>query len=769
MAADGGPSGQDGVLTAERQGKDSPRAPAPVVAAVGGGAAVDGLQHELAGRGARVRGAVVDAAAGEHAVLAEGGGRGAGRQRGEDAVVGEGLRAGRGPVGVVEGRQGAVGGGNAGGRVEAVPAVAVLAEHLGAPEGVAVVHLVVAVADAFTSAGPQDALAVEPAAPVRGFELVAEAALDTAAVGAQSVRLLRFERFTGVVGPVGRVGRVLLVLLVPADEELAADPVHGVAECAVGQFQGVVRAQSGVVDGEGAGLAVHGEHRPGTGDVHGFVGPERGEGLVQGGPAQLLGEPGPQGAGQRAGEVECVESLLDAVQGDGRGPVEEAAQLVDGLVGGCQAPAPQGVEQLLDAGVHLGRDARIVRKPADGGAADRSAAIGAEPGVNGAFQPGAEHRVGGECLEVTLGLLAPELQADRGTGVVDGYAFGEAEVEEVGVQMRPLVAVLVQPDRGALRAQQRSEPAHQVEEFRGHGLAGHPTAADRAVRVSGGVPAQPVAEAALRGDPPGRGRVCGTARDEQPQPGSRVVLRVGKQVEEGGGLRVGGRVVAERAGCRVEQPVGYGLATGRGQHPAQHPGLLLAAEPGRTGGVPDPAGQIGGKLAGGRRPGAQQADELVVRVTRCEDTGQPGCRSAEFTGGQAAEAGEQQLIRPPPVGIDRQAVGALGGARLRVGPGGGPAVRLQHPMTDGVPEPRQVGGRQAPGQALRVVHEPAGLLPGTVPAAAGPFQRVAGVGFDARPLSACPVGVRLGDAVIGGERDGSSGVAGHTCDLARRL
>lgn len=83
--------------------------------------------------------------------------------------------------------------------------------------------------------------------------------------------------------------------------------------------------------------------------------------------------------------------------------------------------------------------------------------------MHGAFQPGAEHRIGGECLEVALGVLTPELQADRSTGVVDGYALGEAEVEEVGVQMRPPVAVLVQPDRGAVRAQQRSEPAHQVE------------------------------------------------------------------------------------------------------------------------------------------------------------------------------------------------------------------------------------------------------------------------------------------------------------------
>ncbi len=684
-------------------------------------------------------------------------------------MVGEGLHAGRGPVGVVEGGQGAVRGENSGGRVGAVPAATVLAEHLGAPVGVAVAHLVVAVADALMSTGPQDALAVEPAVTVRGFELVTEAALDTAAVGAQPVGLLRFEFLARVVGPVGGGTGVLLVLLVPGDEELAADPVHGVAACAVGQLQGVLCAQPGVVDGEGAGLAVHGEYRPGAGDVHGFVGPERGEGLVQGGPAQLLGKPGPQGAAQRAGEVECVEGLLDAVQRNGGGPVEEAVQLVDGLVGGGESPAAQGVEQLLDASVHLSRDAWIVREPTDRSAADRSAAPGAEAGLHGAFQPGAEHRIGGECLEVALGVLTPELQADRGTGVVDGYAFGEAEVEEVGVQMRPPVAVLVQADRGAVRAQQRREPAYQVEEFRGHGLAGHSTAAHRAVRVSGGVPAQPVAEAALRGDPPGRGCVGGTARDEQPQPCSRVVLRLRKQVQEGGGLVVGGRVVAERPGCRVEQPVGYGLAAGRGQHPAQHPGLLLAAEPGRAGRVPDPAGQIGGKLTGGRRPGTQQADELVMRVVRFEDVGQPGWCSAEFTGGQGAEAGEQQLISPPPVGVDRQGVGTLGGAGLRVGAGGGAAVRLQHPVTDGVPEPGQVGGRQSPGQPLRVVHEPAGLLPGPVPAAARPFQHVAGVGFDARPLDTCPVGVRLRDAVIGGERNGSSGAAGHTCDLASQL
>ncbi|CAM5279739.1 hypothetical protein SALBM135S_08626 [Streptomyces alboniger] len=242
VATDGGRAGQDGVLTAERQGKDSPRATAPVVAAIGGGAAVDGFQHELAGRRTRVRRAVVDPAAGECAVLAERGRRGAGRQCGEDPVVGEGLRAGRGGGGVVEGGQGAVGAGNTGGRVDAVPAAVVLAEHRGAPEGVAVVHLVVAVADARTATGPQDALAVEPAATVRGFELVAETALDAAAVGAQPVRLLRCEPLTGVVGPVGGAGEVLLVLLVPGDEELTADPVHGVAEGAVGQLQGVVPA-----------------------------------------------------------------------------------------------------------------------------------------------------------------------------------------------------------------------------------------------------------------------------------------------------------------------------------------------------------------------------------------------------------------------------------------------------------------------------------------------------------------------------------------------
>lgn len=85
-------------------------------------------------------------------------------------------------------------------------------------------------ADALTAARPQDALAVEPPATVRGFELVAEAALDAAAVGAQPVRLLRFEGLVGAVGPVGGAGEVVLVLLVPGDEEPAADPVHRVAE-----------------------------------------------------------------------------------------------------------------------------------------------------------------------------------------------------------------------------------------------------------------------------------------------------------------------------------------------------------------------------------------------------------------------------------------------------------------------------------------------------------------------------------------------------------
>ncbi len=49
VAADGGSSGQDRVLTAEWKGKDSPRAPPPAVAAVEGSAAVDGLQQKLTG------------------------------------------------------------------------------------------------------------------------------------------------------------------------------------------------------------------------------------------------------------------------------------------------------------------------------------------------------------------------------------------------------------------------------------------------------------------------------------------------------------------------------------------------------------------------------------------------------------------------------------------------------------------------------------------------------------------------------------------------
>lgn len=475
----------------------------------------------------------------------------------------------------------------------------------------------------------------------------------------------------------------------PGDEELATGPVHRGAAGAVRQFQGVLAAPARVIDGERAALPVDREHWPGAGGVHRLVRPEFGEGLLQGGPAQLLGQAGPQGAGQRAGEVQRVEGLLDAVQGDGGGPVEEAVQLLDGLVGGGEPAAAQTVEQLLDPAVHLGRDARIVREAADGGASP-----GAKPGVHRAFEPGAEHGVGGEGPEVAARVLVPELQGDGGAGVVDGDPLGETDVEQVGVQMRPLVAVLVEPDRGAVLLQQRREPGHQVEQLGGHGLAAH-TAAGPSVGVPGGVPPQPLAEAALRGDPAGRGGVGGPAADQQPQPGGRVVLRLGEQIEQGGGPVVGRGVSGERAERRVEQPVRHGLSAGRREHLAQHPRLLLGAETGRTRGVPDPAGQIGGELARRGRPEGQQPHELTVRVDRFVHLGQPGRGAADLGGGKRAEPGEQLEVRPPPAGVDGQPVGPLRGARVRVRAGGGTAVRLQHPVPDGVPEPRQMGGRQA--------------------------------------------------------------------------
>lgn len=370
-------------------------------------------------------------------------------------------------------------------------------------------------------------------------------------------------------------------------------------------------------------------------------------------------------------------------------------------------------------------------------------------------------------LEVALRFLVPELQGDRGAGVVDGDALGEADVEQVGVQVRPLVAVLVQPDRGAVLLQQRCEPGHQVEQLGGHGLTAHP-AAGGAVGVLGGVPPQPLSEAAFRGDPAGRGGVGGPAADEQPQPGGRVVLRLGEQVEQRGGPVVGRRVSGERTERRVKQPVRHGLAGSGREHLAQHPRLLVGAEPGRAHGIPDPTGQIGGQLTRRGRPGGQQPHELAVRVARLEHLGQPGRGTAELGGGKRAEPGEQLKIRQPPVGVDGQPVGALRSTRVPVRTRGGPAVRLQHPVPDGVPEPGQMGGRQAPGQALRLVHEPPGLLPGPVPATARPLQHVTGVGLGTGNTGARPVGVRLGDAVIGRERDGSSGAAGHAYESGRR-
>ncbi|GGV97114.1 hypothetical protein GCM10015535_67820 [Streptomyces gelaticus] len=438
-------------------------------------------------------------------------------------------------------------------------------------------------------------------------------------------------------------------------------------------------------------------------------------------------------------------------------------QLLDGLVGGGEPAAAQSVEQLLDPAVHLGRDARIVREPADGGAA-----TGPEPGVHRAFEPGAEHGVGGEGPEVALCVLVPELQGDGGTWVVDRDPLGETDVEQVGVQMRPLVAVLVEPDRGAVLLQQPREPGHQVEELGGHGLAGHPASGDGAVGVLGGVPPQPLAEAALRADPAGRGGVGGPAAQEQPQPGGRVVLRFGEQVEQGGGPVVGRRVRGERGERRVEQPVRHGLAAGGGEHLAQHPRLLVGAEPGRTRGIPDPAGQIGGQLARRRRPDGQQPYELAVRVPRFEHLGQPGRDAAELGGGKCAEPGEQLKVRPPPVGIDGQTVRTLRSARVRVRAGGGTAVRLQHPVPDGVPEPRQMGRRQPPRQAPRLVHEPTGLLPGSAPAAARLLQHVTSTGLGAGDPGARPVDVGLGDAVIGRERNGSSGAAGHVYQSGSR-
>ncbi|WP_072489577.1 hypothetical protein [Streptomyces atratus] len=326
----------------------------------------------------------------------------------------------------------------------------------------------------------------------------------------------------------------------------------------------------------------------------------------------------------------------------------------------------------------------------------------------------------------------------------------------------------MEPDRGAVLLQQRREPGHQVEQLGGHGLAGHSAAGDRAVGVLGGVPPQPLAEAALGGDPAGRGGVGGPAAEEQPQPGGRVVLRLGEQVEQGGGPVVGRRVSGERAERRVEQPVRHGLAAGGGEHLAQHPRLLVGAETGRTRGIPDPAGQIGGELARRRRPDGQQPHELAVCVARFEHLGQPGRGAAEFGGGKRAEPGEQLKVRPLPVGVDGQPVGPLRSARVRVRAGGGTAVRLQHPVPDGVPEPRQMGGRQPPGQAPRIVHEPPGLLPGPVPAAVRLLQHITGIGLGAGDPGARPVDVRLGDAVIGRERNGSSGAAGHVYESGRR-
>ncbi|MDX2690642.1 hypothetical protein [Streptomyces scabiei] len=401
-------------------------------------------------------------------------------------------------------------------RVDALP---VAAEDVGAPDPLAVAHLQFTAADAGPVARPEHAVAVVPAAVGAG-ELEAEAAVDEPGVRAQPEALLRFEHFLGPVGPAGVTAEAGPLLGRPAHQEAAARVVHAVARRALGEGEGACAAPARVVHGHGPVVAVDGQHGPGGGHTpdevvgpavpagllrpsvpvgglavavaDGFpgeavpvggpvpvrpgapdsagpgsgpglvgrrVGGEFGQGPLQGRPAQFLRQARGQRAGQGTGQVQGGQGLLDAVQGGGRRAVEEAGQFVHRLVGRRDAAVPQLVDQLLDPGAHLGRDGRVLRQAGDGRAA------AAQPGVDRALQPGPEHRVGREGGQVAPRPAAPEVQPDRVTRVLDRCALRETGVQQVGVQLRMPVAVLVQPDGRPRRAEPGREQGHQFEQF----------------------------------------------------------------------------------------------------------------------------------------------------------------------------------------------------------------------------------------------------------------------------------------------------------------
>lgn len=174
----------------------------------------------------------------------------------------------------MEVRQGAVGRGGAGRGVVRRP-VAAGVEDPGAEEAPAVAHLEVVAADTLAPARPQHPLPVEPAAAVRGLELVPEAALDQSAVGPQAEPVPRDEHLVRPVGPVRLVGGGVAVAGAPADEELPADVVDGVRGRLVRHLEGAGRACARGVDGHGTAAAEDGEDGPGAGDAEGVGRVER--------------------------------------------------------------------------------------------------------------------------------------------------------------------------------------------------------------------------------------------------------------------------------------------------------------------------------------------------------------------------------------------------------------------------------------------------------------------------------------------------------------
>lgn len=629
--------------------------------------------------------------------------------------------------------------------------------------------------DALRAAGAQDMAAAVPPAPVGALELEAVRPAQALAERHQAARLLRCERLVGTVGPESRVPVVRVRREGPADQEGTAHVMDGEQGRLLGHGEPAGAAHPVRRHGDRPVPPEHRQHRPGgrhpdhpgslvPGPVRsghrsctrlrprplspGLLRPLRLELLVhrlQFRPGQLLREAGGQGAAQGARHLRPGHRVDDAAQGRHRRTVEQGLQPGHGLLGPGHAAAPDGVEELADPVGHRPGDPLVARQQGHG----RSGPP--EPGrersrqqarVDRPLQPGAEHRVGRQRGEVPLRPLAPEVDSQPRARVDHGDPGRQHGVQHVRVEGVVAVAGRVQGHRGARRPQPGAQPSHQVEEVRRQRLTGDPAAGRGRVLVHVREVADPAGQPAVRHHPAARHRLRRPAAGQQAQPRPAVGRPCGEDLHQPRRDRVRRRMGCQDRHRRGQQRVGHRLLAGHRQDRAHQPGDLLVPLPGRPGRGPHPAYEIRREVAGRAGPRRQERLQRRVCPGRLQRLGEKPLMGPELLGGHGPARREQQRVGPAVGGVHGQPVLGLGRPRRAVGPPGRATPVTDQPVAHGVPEPRQMRGRQLPCPRRHPVHEPAGLRPGPRQLGAHLGGEITGGPGSARVVGGRPVGVR---------------------------